>query len=130
MDQKQKDALGRVARGARERLGLTQAEVARRAKLSPVVYGRVERGLMTPSVPTLRRLCLALGLSAGALLGLESTAELRAVGILPPEEELSKDLRRLIWRLYKWPAQRLALLHRMARLLDTGAPPGPPASPS
>jgi transcriptional regulator with XRE-family HTH domain len=61
--------LGQVARDARHRLGLTQAEVAERVGLASEVYGRLERGAMLPSVPTLKRLCVALGISADGMLG-------------------------------------------------------------
>jgi transcriptional regulator with XRE-family HTH domain len=37
-------SLGAAARAARLRLGLTQAQVAKRAAMSAGVYGRVERG--------------------------------------------------------------------------------------
>ena len=61
--------LGDAARAARERLGLTQAEVAGLMELSPVVYNRLERGRMLPSVPTLVRLCETLRVSPAELLG-------------------------------------------------------------
>ncbi len=64
-----KTFLGRETRAARLRLDLTQVEVAGRVKLSAAVYGRIERGLMLPSLPTLLRLCRALELDANALLG-------------------------------------------------------------
>jgi len=61
---------GAVARRARARLGLTQADVAMRVGISPEVYVRLERGRALPSVVTLRRLCQVLALDANALLGL------------------------------------------------------------
>ncbi len=61
--------IGASARAARERMGLTQAQVAKRVGLVPLVYSRLERGKMLPSVPTLLRLCEALGLSADEALG-------------------------------------------------------------
>ena len=62
-------SLGRTARAARLNLGLTQAQAAQRAKLATTVYGRIERGGMMPSLPSLLRLCNALGLDANGLLG-------------------------------------------------------------
>jgi DNA-binding XRE family transcriptional regulator len=47
--------VGQAAREARERLEMNQAEVARAAGISPVVYGRIERGQMLPAVPTCYR---------------------------------------------------------------------------
>ncbi|MFL5347650.1 MAG: helix-turn-helix domain-containing protein [Hyalangium sp.] len=61
--------LGDAARAAREHLGLTQAEVAGLMELSPVVYNRLERGRMLPSVPTLVLLCETLRVSPAELLG-------------------------------------------------------------
>jgi len=61
--------LGEVAREARTRAGLTQEEVAERVGVVTEVYGRLERGRMLPSLPTLVKLCRALGLDANPLLG-------------------------------------------------------------
>ena len=74
MDEKLRLALGDAARAARLRLGLTQAEVAKKVRLKSGVYGRVERGMMTPSVPTLRRMCETLGISSDVLLSLGAQA--------------------------------------------------------
>lgn len=70
MDEKLQRLLGDAARAARLRLGLRQAEVAKKSG----VYGQVERGMMTPSVPTLRRMCETLGISSDALLSLSAQA--------------------------------------------------------
>jgi transcriptional regulator with XRE-family HTH domain len=69
MDAALKKYLGRAARAARLRLGLTQAQVAERAELAVAVYGRIERGGMMPSLPTVLRLCRVLELDANTLLG-------------------------------------------------------------
>jgi DNA-binding XRE family transcriptional regulator len=45
--------LGKAARTARMRVKLSQADVAERVGISTEVYGRLERGGMLPSVPTL-----------------------------------------------------------------------------
>ncbi|WP_216623551.1 helix-turn-helix transcriptional regulator, partial [Corallococcus exercitus] len=70
MERKLAVSVGAAARAARLRAGLTQADVADRVGIASEVYGRLERGKMMPSVPTLFRLCLALQLSADASLGL------------------------------------------------------------
>jgi transcriptional regulator with XRE-family HTH domain len=62
--------IGKAARAARVRAELTQEDVAERMGLATEVYGRLERGGMLPSVPTLRKLCVVLRISADALLGL------------------------------------------------------------
>lgn len=70
MDEQLGILVGRTAREARLRLGLTQAEVAALVDMHPMVYSRVERGKMVPGSGTLKRLSLALGISADELLGL------------------------------------------------------------
>jgi transcriptional regulator with XRE-family HTH domain len=90
---KLKRTLGAGLLAAREHLGLTQAEAASRVGVAHAVYGRIERGQMLPSVPTLFRLCSALGISANALLGLDSAEPF----VLPPlqDPEDPPELRRL-----------------------------------
>jgi transcriptional regulator with XRE-family HTH domain len=61
--------IGQAARTARERLGFTQAEVAELMGIHPIVYNRLERGRMLPSVPTLARLCEVLKLPPDVALG-------------------------------------------------------------
>ncbi len=74
MDEKLQRLLGDAARAARLWLGLTQAEVAEKVGLKSGVCGRVERGMMMPSVPTLRRMCETLGISSDVLLSLGARA--------------------------------------------------------
>lgn len=52
--------VGGTLRAARLRAGLKQTEVAHLINISPVVYSRMERGRVLPSLPTLYRLCAAL----------------------------------------------------------------------
>jgi transcriptional regulator with XRE-family HTH domain len=84
--------LGAALLRARERAGLTQADVSSRSGLAAAVYGRIERGQMLPSVPTLHRLCMTLPISASALLDLQSPKALAAAA---PEPELTPELTRL-----------------------------------
>ena len=95
--------LATVAQAARRRLELTQAEVARRVGVQLEVYGRIERGEMFPSVPTLRRICVVLEIASDALLGLESRE--------------SPDLRRLVSAARGLKASQLRLLHQLAQSL-------------
>ena len=44
--------IGEAAREARQRAGLTQAEVASLVEITSMVYSRMERGKVMPSVPT------------------------------------------------------------------------------
>ncbi len=112
MDETLQRTLGQQARAARLRLGLTQEEVARRVGLAQSVYGRVERGGMMPSVPTLRKLCLALELSSDALLSLGTTEEASPTETPAVEHP---ELSRIIHLLHDWPPERLTL---MRKLLD------------
>ena len=49
-------------RGAREARGVSLRQLAKEAAIDPAQLSRIERGLVTPSVPVLRRLYIALGL--------------------------------------------------------------------
>jgi transcriptional regulator with XRE-family HTH domain len=69
MNQVLAETIGTAARAAREKMGLTQAQVAERIQLTSLVYSRLERGKMLPSVPSLVRLCAALHLSPEEALG-------------------------------------------------------------
>lgn len=107
-------SISRTAREARLRAGLTQDEVAASIGITSEVYGRLERGQMLPSVPSLLRLCRTLELSANTLLGLEvATRPKRSAG-RPAYTWGEQDpaLRRLLLRLQSLdePA-REALLH-------------------
>ncbi|ATB30839.1 helix-turn-helix domain-containing protein [Melittangium boletus] len=87
-----KRSIGAALLMARERAGLTQADVSSMSGLASAMYGRIERGQMLPSVPTLHRLCMALRISASALLGLSSPRDLAAAA---PEPPMSPQLARL-----------------------------------
>jgi transcriptional regulator with XRE-family HTH domain len=52
----------------RERQDLTQAEVCKRAKISPQQLSRYELGLSDAPISTLKRICKALGMNITALL--------------------------------------------------------------
>ncbi len=93
MDEKLRQALGDAARAARLRMGLTQAEVAKKVRLKPGVYGRVERGAMVPRVPTLRRICETLGISSDALLSLGVQAHQATAPAPPPGAGESPELK-------------------------------------
>jgi transcriptional regulator with XRE-family HTH domain len=67
--------IGSAAREARTQLGLTQAEVAEKLGLAHMVYSRLERGKMLPSVQTLLRMCSVLRISSDELLGIADAEE-------------------------------------------------------
>lgn len=106
--------LGGAAHAARTRAGLTQAEVARRVGVQLEVYGRIERGEVFPSVPTLRRLCVTLEIGSDELLGLE--------GALEPRSSEARALRRLASAARGLSVSQLRLLHRLAETLHPSAP--------
>jgi len=54
-------AAGELLREARRRHGLTQAQLAARARTSQAAISRIERGLVSPSVETLRSLLDLMG---------------------------------------------------------------------
>ena len=54
-----------LLRAARERHGLTQAQLAIRARTSQAAISRIERGLVSPTVETLERLLELMGEELG-----------------------------------------------------------------
>lgn len=61
---------------ARRRVEWTQEELADRAGVHKTDISKMERGRMLPTAPRLRRLCIALKVSADFLLGLDSKGDL------------------------------------------------------
>lgn len=60
--------LGTNLRGARERLGLTQEQVAERSGVHATEVSRIEAGKRDPQISTLRRLAEAVETKPGQLL--------------------------------------------------------------
>ncbi|RKH67493.1 helix-turn-helix domain-containing protein [Corallococcus llansteffanensis] len=108
MNQELAEIIGTAARAARDKMGLTQAEVAERIQLTPLVYSRLERGKMLPSVPSLVRLCAALHLSPEEALGF-SPRKARAgkKGGRGPDDE---TLQRLLYISRRLEAEQLTAL--------------------
>jgi transcriptional regulator with XRE-family HTH domain len=116
MNEKLAAVIGKAARAAREQLGLTQVEVATLMDLSPVVYNRLERGRMLPSVPTLVRLCETLKASPEVLLGFGRPAAKGKGADKPPTED-PPSLHHLTGLARKMDEpQRQAFIH-MAKVL-------------
>jgi transcriptional regulator with XRE-family HTH domain len=88
-------SIGRNARAARGALGLTQSEIAERAGLATEVYGRLERGTMLPSVPTLVKLAHVLQVKPGQLLDETDEAQRRSASKPQAKSEIP-ELRRII----------------------------------
>lgn len=117
MDKKLAASIGSAARAARQRARLTQADVAERVGIASEVYGRLERGLMLPSVVTLRNLCAALAASADELLGLREPDGSWVAAEPPPSYGDSPELRRLIRRAQGLDRRKLRLLTLLAAAL-------------
>lgn len=113
--------VGEVARDARQRVGLTQADVAERVGLATEVYGRLERGRMLPSVPSLRKLCIVLRTPSDAFLGLntgEVATWVAEAESTPTESDEAPELRRLMRTLRKLDAAQLKLISLVAAALQ------------
>jgi transcriptional regulator with XRE-family HTH domain len=91
--------------------------VAERIGVATEVYGRLERGLLMPSVPTLRRLCVALGLAADTLLSLGPAEPPAWARSAPPPEQEPPQLRRLLRHLRKLSPGQLRALGNVAATL-------------
>ncbi|KFE69437.1 helix-turn-helix domain-containing protein [Hyalangium minutum] len=91
--------LGTAARQARHHLRLTQAEVAEQTGIALEVYGRIERGVLLPSLQTFVALCRVLEADPRLLLGfLEASSlpvEERAPAEAPGVRRLTRMAREL-----------------------------------
>jgi transcriptional regulator with XRE-family HTH domain len=114
MDEQLGIMVGKAAREARARLGLTQAEVAAMVDMHPMVYSRVERGKMVPSGTTLRRLSMALRVSTDELLGLSRPDKQTRQGA----QKEPPLLRRLVTLARELDEDQLEALVTMARALS------------
>lgn len=104
--------IGETARAARLQAKLTQADVAERVGLQTEVYGRLERGVMMPSVPTLRKIAVVLKLPSDVIIGLAE--ERIKVDRTRADGESSVELRRLLRNLRTLPPEQLKLVRRVA----------------
>ena len=85
------------------------------------MYGRIERGDMMPSVPSLRRICLVLGISSDALLGVNPSQVATTVDEASSEENLSSELKRIVHQLRAWSPKRLKVLSKVLKVIATDA---------
>ncbi|WNG16343.1 helix-turn-helix transcriptional regulator [Cystobacter fuscus] len=129
--------IGTAARAARVRANLTQEDVAERVGLATEVYGRLERGGMLPSVPTLKKLCEILRIPSDVLLGLTPAQEnfwTKEAPARPAEEPV--EIRRLVRTVKKLEPAEFRLLSLIAtgllrlRLMRQGRPAAGPPRPS
>jgi transcriptional regulator with XRE-family HTH domain len=61
--------IGTHVRAARHRVGLSQAQVAEAIHVPTLVFSRLERGRLLPSLPTLVDLCGVLRIPVDLILG-------------------------------------------------------------
>ena len=109
--------LGEALREARLKAELTQADVADRVGVATEVYGRMERGNLTPSVPNLRKLCMVLRVDASAALGLEAGEAGAWLKASEPPPEESPRMRRLLRILRLLDDKQLKVVGFVARSL-------------
>jgi transcriptional regulator with XRE-family HTH domain len=117
MDKKLAHIIGQVARVARDRAGLTQADVADRVGLVTEVYGRIERGGMVPSVPSLLQICRTLRVSADELLGLVVAGSRPWPGDSLDEEDERPELWPVIRLMRELDPEQLKLLRQVAQAI-------------
>ncbi|MBN1210563.1 MAG: helix-turn-helix transcriptional regulator [Myxococcaceae bacterium] len=84
-----KKLLGANIRKARRRLGTTQEQMAELLRMSPEVYGRLERGLIFPRMERFVDICEKLGESPDRLLGFTAPEALAAKPATRQDEWLS-----------------------------------------
>jgi len=112
--------IGTVAKQARTRAGLTQADVAEALGTHPEVYGRMERGEVMPSVPTLMRMCLTLGCGPDELMGfspVEPPQNSPGASMLPPGVNDTPEKRRLLRGLVHLESPQVKTLSRLVAFL-------------
>jgi DNA-binding XRE family transcriptional regulator len=118
MEKRLATTVGEGSRQARMRAGLTQADVAERIGVATEVYGRMERGKMLPSVPTLLRLCMALRSGPHELMGMapmEGTGKNSPWADEVPEGiDDTPEMRRLLRSLRRLNRPQLKLMHLVA----------------
>lgn len=61
MPHNQKQSIGRILRRKREALGISQEELAARSEVDRSYISILERGLKSPTIETLEKICAALG---------------------------------------------------------------------
>lgn len=112
MSQQLSGQIGRAAREARLKRGWTQADVAERVGLTVEVYGRLERGQMLPSTPTLIGLRNALELTCDALVGL--VPEQATPASPGARDEPPRETRRLVRLVRTLDRLQLSIFRKLA----------------
>ena len=124
MEKRLASTVGEAARMARMRAGLTQADVAGRIGVATEVYGRMERGKMLPSVPTLLRLSVALRSNPDELMGMApqgSPEDSPWADEVPEGLDDTPEMRRLLRILRLLNRPQIKLMHLVATAIIAGA---------
>lgn len=103
-------ALGARLRSLREQQGLSQAELARRAKISQSNVGRIEEGERSCTVGSLARLAAGLGVEPAALLS--------DLGEIPKPARAEKVFFRLCGKLRDRDERFLRAVEDLTRALE------------
>jgi transcriptional regulator with XRE-family HTH domain len=109
--------IGEGCRAARRKLRLTQELVSERVGLVTEVYGRMERGNMMPSVPTLVKVSRVLGMSPSVLLGFGEPRHAALTPLPVPEWVERPGMWRLINTARRLSRRNLHLMVLMCRAL-------------
>lgn len=109
--------IGTAFRRERVAQRLTQSDVAELVGIVPDVYGRIERGEISPSLPTFRQLCVTLKVSADSVLSSSAPREEHDAG--RPPETATSAVRRLHRRAKALTPSKLAILCRIADALKS-----------
>ncbi|SEL13520.1 DNA-binding transcriptional regulator, XRE-family HTH domain [Stigmatella aurantiaca] len=117
MNEELASRIGSAARDARTHLGLTQAEVAEKLGIAHMVYSRLERGKMLPSVQTLLRMCAVLHISSDELLGIAEAERGNRQARGPRSETELPRVRQLLGLARKMDEDKLDALVTVAQVL-------------
>jgi transcriptional regulator with XRE-family HTH domain len=123
MERRLATTVGGASRLARMRAGLTQADVAGSIGVATEVYGRMERGKMLPSVPTLLRLCVVLRSGPDELMGMAPRGSGRESpwdSEVPSGLDDTPEMRRVLRSLRRLNRPQLKLMYLVANAIITG----------
>jgi len=104
--QAQREALGTFIRGQRRLASLSLRELAEVTKVSNAYLSQLERGLHQPSVPVLRAIARALGVTTETLLaqsGLLDPQDLPVAteAVIRQDPRLSEEQKEALLRVYR-----------------------------
>ena len=115
-------------RSARERLHLTQAELARRVGISRAAVAELEAGrIQQPRAAVFARLSSVLGIPAALLLAATGVSEAEAASLAGLESDelvvMAATMVRMAERDRRWLGERFSELRELLVLRGASAPP-------